>query len=156
MDALSLTQQLFFFMDYINKCLVDPAQHLRKFAVDFLRWFTYKVMTIDEWKKCKKENGRTPCGLREFEQQTAPSRALISFRLFVLNLYTELPVINNELKNLVKKIIVINLKYSYAFRIKVILQPCFIKKKTKKMSSSAQSSQSNQFIQLLVCDLEGD
>jgi hypothetical protein len=132
MDALSLTQQLFFFMDYINKCLVDPAQHLRKFAVDFLRWFTYKVMTIDEWKKCKKENGRTPCGLREFEQQTAPSRALISFRLFVLNLYTELPVINNELKNLVKKIIVINLKYSYAFRIKVILQPCFIKKKNKK------------------------
>ena len=30
MDALSLTQQLFFFMDYINKCLFDPAQHLMK------------------------------------------------------------------------------------------------------------------------------
>jgi hypothetical protein len=63
-------------------------------------------MTIDEWKKCKKENGRTPCGLREFEQQTAPSRALISFRItLVYFVYrVELPVINDELKNLVKKI----------------------------------------------------
>jgi speckle-type POZ protein len=53
--------------------LVDPhhpAQHLRKFAVDFLRRFPYEVMTTDEWKKAKEENA---VWMREFEQQRHPA-----------------------------------------------------------------------------------
>ena len=53
--------------------LVDPhhpAQHLRKFAVDFLRRFPCEVMTTDEWKKAKEENA---VWLREFEQQRHPA-----------------------------------------------------------------------------------
>jgi speckle-type POZ protein len=53
--------------------LVDPhhpAQHLKKFAVDFFRRFRYQVMAMDEWKKAKEENA---LWLRELEHLHLPS-----------------------------------------------------------------------------------
>ncbi|XP_046638577.1 TD and POZ domain-containing protein 4-like [Daphnia pulicaria] len=52
-------------LDLLTLTTHHPAEHLKKFAIEYFRSYPNKVMATDNWKKMKKDNPALLCDLQQ-------------------------------------------------------------------------------------------